>query len=209
VTIFDSNKLLTLARNGDTAATGQLFDHFRPYLFVIAQRQLDGRLKGRLDPSDVLQTTFLEAHRDLPDFRGRDINSLLAWLRHILRNNIETVHQRHLGALKRSAKREIGGIIRDADGQPLPLEKLLQADTSSPSQRAMRDEAAASLALCMTQIPETQCEAIRLRYIEGLSLREISERIDKSEMAVAGLLKRGLKSLRTDLVAFQSSSQQL
>ena len=207
MTIFDSTKLLALAQNGDSEAMGKLFDHFRPYLLVITQRQLDERLKGRLDPNDVVQTTFLEAHRDFHAFRGQDINTLLAWLRNILHNNVETVHQRHLVALKRSAKRETRGQIQDSDGKPVALEKLLQADSSSPSQRAMRDEAAVSLAICMNQLPDTQSEAIRLRYLEGLSLREISIKMDKSEMAVAGLLKRGLKSLRADLATYQSSSQ--
>jgi RNA polymerase sigma-70 factor (ECF subfamily) len=69
----------------------------------------------------------------------------------------------------------------------------------------MRDEAAASLAICLTHLPDTQSEAIRLRYLEGLPLRDIANKMKKTEMAVAGLLKRGLKSLRSDLAAYQSS----
>ena len=186
---------------------GQLFDHFRPYLIVIAHRQLDERLKGRLDAVDVVQTTFLEAHRDFPNFRGQDINTLLAWLRNILHNNVETTHQRHLVALKRSAKRESTGLVQDSSSQPAAIDNWLQSESSSPSQRAMRDEAAASLAICLTQLPDTQSEAIRLRYLEGLSLREIASKMEKSEMAVAGLLKRGLKSLRSDLATYQSSRE--
>jgi RNA polymerase sigma-70 factor (ECF subfamily) len=60
----------------------------------------------------------------------------------------------------------------------------------------MRNETAAMLAAHLERIPETQQEAIRLRYVEGLSLKDISEKMGKSEMAVAGLLKRGLRSLR-------------
>jgi RNA polymerase sigma-70 factor (ECF subfamily) len=64
----------------------------------------------------------------------------------------------------------------------------------------MRDEAAASLAEAMLKLPETQSEALRLRYLEGLPLTEIAERLEKSTDAVAGLLKRGLRSLRQDLI---------
>ncbi len=205
MTIFDSDRLLALALSGDREALGPLLDHFRPYLIVIAHRQLDDRLKGRLDATDVVQTTFLEAHRDFPNFRGQDINTLLSWLRNILHNNIETTHQRHLVALKRSAKRETTGRSQSASSEQESIVNWIASDSSSPSQRAMRDEAAASLAICLTQLPNTQSEAIRLRYLEGLSLRDIAEKMSKTEMAVAGLLKRGLKALRTDLAAYQSS----
>jgi len=43
-----------------------------------------------------------------------------------------------------------------------------------------------------------------MRYLEGMSLKEISDRMDKSEMAVAGLLKRGLQGLRIEMQAFRS-----
>lgn len=207
MTIFDSAKLLAIAQSGDKEALGPLLDHFRPYLIVIAHRQLDERLKGRLDATDVVQTTFLEAHRDFPSFRGQDINTLLSWLRNILHNNIETTHQRHLVALKRSAKRETSGRILNSSSEPESIANWIPSDSSSPSQRAMRDEAAASLAICLTQLPNTQSEALRLRYLEGLSLRDIAEKMEKTEMAVAGLLKRGLKSLRMDLAAYQSSTE--
>jgi RNA polymerase sigma-70 factor (ECF subfamily) len=70
----------------------------------------------------------------------------------------------------------------------------------------MRDEVAASLAISLKRLPETQAEAIRLRYLEGCSLRDIAERMNKSELAVAGLLKRGLRSLRDELVIDSESS---
>ena len=68
----------------------------------------------------------------------------------------------------------------------------------------MRDEASVVLANCLEQLPETQREAIRMRYLEGMSLKEISERIEKSEMAVAGLLKRGLRTLREEMANRQN-----
>jgi len=81
---------------------------------------------------------------------------------------------------------------------------MVPSDSSSPSQRMMRDEAAVVLAICLEQIPETQRQAIRMRYLEGMSLKEISEKIEKSEMAVAGLLKRGLRALREEMATRQS-----
>jgi RNA polymerase sigma-70 factor (ECF subfamily) len=172
-------------------------ERFRPYLNVIAQRHLDERLRGRLDFTDVVQTTFLEASRDFAAFRGESVDSLLAWLRNILRNNIHTAHQQHLATQKRSARLETRiSIASESGGSSLGMEHIISSDTSTPSQRMMKNEAAADLALYLERIPETQRQAIRLRYLEGCSLREISEKMGKSEMAVAGLLKRGLRTLR-------------
>jgi RNA polymerase sigma-70 factor (ECF subfamily) len=86
----------------------------------------------------------------------------------------------------------------------MQMEHLVPSDASSPSQRMMKSEAAAVLAACIEQLPETQRTAIRMRYLEGMSLKEISERMKKSEMAVAGLLKRGLQGLRTEMQSLQS-----
>jgi RNA polymerase sigma-70 factor (ECF subfamily) len=195
--VFDSHSILEKAKAGDDDAKGELLERFRPYLNVIAQRHLDDRLRGRLDFTDVVQTTFLEAARDFSAFRGDSIDSLLAWLRNILRNNIHSAHQQHLGTQKRSARMEAKlSIPSDSGGSSLGMEHIVPADTSTPSQRVMKNEAAALLAGHLERIPETQQEAIRLRYIERLSLKDISEQMGKSEMAVAGLLKRGLRSLR-------------
>ncbi|MEZ6137339.1 MAG: sigma factor-like helix-turn-helix DNA-binding protein [Pirellulaceae bacterium] len=48
-------------------------------------------------------------------------------------------------------------------------------------------------------------QQLRLRYVEGCSLKEIAARIDKSEMAAAGLLKRGLQALRNRMISDSSS----
>lgn len=194
--VRDSKELLSQALDGDKEALGVLLENYKPYLLALARRYLDERLQRRLDPNDIVQTTFMEAYRDFGDFRGVEIASLLAWLRHILHNNVATAHQRHLMAQKRSAKKEAHGNVENSSGNLLPLVDILPSEASTPSQRVMRNEAAADLFVTLQRLPETQAQAILLRYIEGFSLAEISQAMEKSEDAVAGLLKRGLRSLR-------------
>jgi RNA polymerase sigma-70 factor, ECF subfamily len=208
--LFDSQEKLVAAKAGDELAKGELLNRFRPYLNVIAQRLLDDRLQGRMDYADIVQATFLEASRDFHQFRGETVESFLAWLRNILRNNVSTAHQEHLATQKRSAHREIKlGRAASGSGSWVTLEGLLPSESSSPSQRMMKNEAAVVLAACLEQIPGTQREAIRMRYLEGMSLKSISERMGKSEMAVAGLLKRGLQGLRQEMQAIQSGFSSL
>lgn len=195
-------QLLADAQSGSAEALGELLQDYRAYLTVLAQRYLDSRLRGRLDPADIVQVTFLEAQRDLPNFRGHQIEELLGWLRHILRNNVASAHQKHIYTQKRSAGREVSN--SPTDSRPAFTE-LAPSETTSPSQRMMRDEAAVFLADCLEELPETQREALRLRYVEGQSLKEISDTMNKSEMAVAGLLKRGLQALRNKMLTDSSS----
>jgi RNA polymerase sigma-70 factor (ECF subfamily) len=197
-------QLLDEALEGNRESLGRLLEDYRAYLMVLAQRYLDIRLRGRLDPADVVQLTFLEAQRDLPAFRGHHIEELLGWLRNILRNNVSSAHQKHLYTQKRSAGRER---TNTSDDTGPSLTDLVPSETTSPSQRVMRDEAAVHLANCLQSLPETQREALRLRYVEGQSLKEISTTMAKSEMAVAGLLKRGLQSLRDKMISDSSSSR--
>jgi RNA polymerase sigma-70 factor (ECF subfamily) len=194
-------ELLDAALAGDAEALGELLEDYRAYLTVLAQRYLDTRLRGRLDAADVVQITFMEAQRDLPAFRGHQIEELLGWLRHILRNNVSSAHQKHLFTQKRSAGREVSN--SPTDSRPA-ITDLAPAETTS-SQRMMRDEAAVFLADCLEELPQTQREALRLRYVEGYSLKQISEEMAKTEMAVAGLLKRGLQALRTRMISDSST----
>lgn len=195
-------QLLDEALQGNADSLGELLEHYRAYLTVLAQRYLDNRLKGRLDAADVVQVTFLEAQRDLPNFRGHHIEELLGWLRHILRNNVSSAHQKHIYTQKRSAGREVSN--SPTDSRPA-ITDLAPSETTSPSQRMMRDEAAVYLANCLEDLPATQREALRLRYVEGASLKQIAEAMDKTEMAVAGLLKRGLQALRNRMISDSST----
>ncbi len=202
VATSDHQRLLDAAKQGDDDAFGALLDQYRPYLLVIARRSLDPRLRQRLDPADLVQTTFLEAKRDFSAFRGDNLAQLLGWLRHILHNNVCTAHQRHLYTEKRSAGREVSD--RPSDSQPGHIDRAL-AETTSPSQRVIRSEFTEMLRIELADLPASQAEALRLRYLENLALKEIAEAMGKSEVAVAGLLKRGLQTLRKRMISDSSS----
>ena len=84
----DPAHLLSLARKGDTQAMGGLFDLYRQYLKLLAHMEISDRLQAKIDPSDIVQETFLEAHRDFAKFRGTTERELMAWLRQILAGNL-------------------------------------------------------------------------------------------------------------------------
>src|SRR5262249_41034886 len=97
----DPDELLQRARAGDRSALGQLLQRYRNYLALLARYQIDRRLQGKVDASDLIQETFLEAHRDFAQFRGRTESELGNWLRRILANNLANEVARYCGSRRR------------------------------------------------------------------------------------------------------------
>ena len=79
------------------------------------------------------------------------------------------------------------------------LEAWLADDQSSPSQKAQHKEDVLLLATAVEKLPNAQREAIELHFWQNRTLDEIGEHLDRSSSAVAGLLRRGLKTLKDDL----------
>ena len=178
-----------------------LLEEYRAYLRVMARRQLDSRIHARVDASDVVQQTFLEAHRDFAGFCGQTEEEWMAWLQRILHNNVAQSIQQHIFVQKRTVDKEKS--LDDSKRTGHPLRDALAVDQSSPSQRAMRGENAVRLAQAIETLPDDQREAIRLRHLEGWPLARIAEHFGRTEVAVAGLLKRGLKRLKREFPDLQ------
>src|SRR5437588_12170591 len=99
------SELIRRCRAGEVPAREQLFDHYQAYLQVLARAQLGRHLRAKCDPSDVVQETLLEAHRDFGTFQGSQEPELLAWLRRILAHNLYN-EARRFAAQQRDATRE-------------------------------------------------------------------------------------------------------
>ena len=169
-------------------------ERFRSYLRLLAQMQLDERLRNKLDPSDVVQQTLLQAHQAMRDFRGQSDAELAAWLRQILARNLAHA-VRDFGRDKRDINRERS--LREAvDASSARIEAWLAAEQSSPSQQAQRNEQLSQLCVALEKLPDSQRAAVQLHYWQSRTLAEIAETLGCTPAAAAGLLKRGLRKLR-------------
>jgi RNA polymerase sigma-70 factor, ECF subfamily len=191
--------LIASAKAGDRDALGRLFDRHRGALLAVLRRRLPRVLGRRLDASDIVQQTFLEAAAGFHRFRGDSEAELDAWLRRILECSLASAGRDHLFAKKRAALRETS--LDDPRPSGPALCERLAADQSTPSLRAIRLEQVTLFLQAIERLPPDQREAVRLRHVEGWPLEQIARQLDRSTAAAAGLLKRGLRGLREELRA--------
>jgi RNA polymerase sigma-70 factor, ECF subfamily len=170
---------------------------FRAYLSLLARLQLGTRLQRKLDASDIVQQTLLQALGGLEGFRGQTDAEMASWLRQILARQMANA-TRDLGRQKRdlSRQRSLEAALDDSASR---LEEFLAADETSPSQKLERGEQAVRLAGALAALPEAQREAVILHHFEGWTLEQVGRQLDRSPVAVAGLIKRALRSLRLRL----------
>ena len=171
-------------------------ERYRSYLRLLAEAQLGRAGRRGVEPSDVVQQTLLDAHKDRAGFRGGEAEHR-AWLRRLLACNLADA-LRAMGRAKRDAGR-VRSLEASLGESSARLERWLAVDQSSPSRKAERNESLVRLADALARLPEDNRQALVMRHCEGASLAEISEALGRTPQAVAGLLKRGLAQLRDEM----------
>ena len=178
-------------------------EQWRPYLRTLARMQIEPKLQAKIDASDIVQQTIIEAHKGVQQFRGETDEELRGWLRRIMARNLADEVRKH-----RRDKRDAGleqSMHAAVNHSSLCMERYLEGGTSSPEQRAMKDEQLQGLAAAIEKLPDDQRMAVILHHLQGKSAAEIASQMEKTDVAVAGLLRRGLKRLRE---LMQANSQE-
>jgi RNA polymerase sigma-70 factor (ECF subfamily) len=199
--LIDSRLKKLLTRQIDMNGAGKdsfaVIDQYRHYLVMLAERQLDPRLRGKIDASDVVQQTMLEAYRGSEQLRAQSEPEMVGWLRKILAHNLSDA-VRCFRREKRDVARE-QSFNAALDQSSARLEAWIASEQSTPSQKVVRREETLQLADALAQLPDSQREALILKNWHDWSVAEIARHMERTPEAVAGLLKRGLANLRQQL----------
>ena len=191
--------LLCRAKAGQTGAIGSLMQWYVKYLTILASTQLDGRVRRRVSPSDIVQETLMAAHRDFHAFRGASQGELLAWLRQILIHALHRSIAQHIKAEKRDVRRDVSidQMSERLEESACNLAKRLPAIGDSPSAAMQRREGEIEFANRLSELSDSYREVIVLRILQGLSFDEIAARMNRTSGAVRMLWLRALDSLKT------------
>lgn len=184
----------TLIDGGESALAG-IFSEFAPRLERMVEFRLDFRLRGRVDPSDVLQEAYIEVARRITDYTSAPTVSFFVWVRQIAWQTLVGVHRRHLGQ-KRNPNVEVHiHQRRFPNATTYSMAGMLLGNLTSPSQAAIREEMLEQLRIALDKIDETDREVLALRHFEQLSNNEVAEVLGLTKTAASNRYVRALKRL--------------
>ncbi len=209
VNLDDTSGLIEKASQGDAMALGRLFSKHEQRLRRMVDARLDRRLSARIDPSDILQETYLEYARCLVEYSRRPELPFFLWLRMLTGRKLQMVHRRHLGTQSRDDHREVS---LAADGVPSAssecLSHLLLGRQTTPSEALSRVELQLRVQEALNRLPDLDREILVLRHFELLSNSEAAEWLGISEAAASNRFIRAIKRMKAVLSDIPGLDQQ-
>jgi RNA polymerase sigma-70 factor (ECF subfamily) len=203
---MDTAELLQRAGHGDAEALGDLFSRHRDRLRRMVQVRLDRRLQGRIDPSDVLQESYVEMARALAAYLKEPVLPFFLWLRMITGRKLQALHRHHLGSKIRDAGREVSlhrGALPQASSVSLAAQLLGRLTT--PSLAAVRAELQVRIQEALNSMDHLDREVLALRHFEQLTNTETAQVLGISEQAASNRFVRALKRLKNILSSIPGS----
>jgi RNA polymerase sigma-70 factor (ECF subfamily) len=191
----DPGQMIQEAKKGGDAVLGSLLELYRNYLRLLARIEIGRRLQGKLDASDLVQETFLEAHRNFARFQGTEEPQFVSWLRQILAARVANLVRHYFGTQGRNVRLE-QELAAELDNSSRMLGREMAASLASPSQQAVEREQAVLLADALELLPVDYRDVIILRHLEGLTFPEVARRMERTQDSVEKLWLRALARLR-------------
>jgi RNA polymerase sigma-70 factor (ECF subfamily) len=180
----DDLKLARSLVTGDEKMFNQFFEQFFPRLYRFAF----SRLSDESIVEDVVQSTLMNAMRGMKNYRGEA--SMFTWLCQICRNEIATIY--------RKQGKSVLTVTADDDAIR-PILESLESESATPEQHYLDLEARNLLAEVLDFLPGNYGKALEWKYVLGLSVTEIANRLGLTELATQSLLARARTSFRNAL----------
>jgi RNA polymerase sigma-70 factor, ECF subfamily len=192
----ETQDLLERAKDGDRAAFEALFQRHRARLRRAIALRMDRRVAARVDASDVVQDTYLEAFRRLHKYLQQPDMPFYLWLRWIAREKVIGLHRRHLGADKRAVTHESALLPADSSAE---FVSVIAGHGPSPSQALAGAELAERLRQALGRLTSDERDLILWRHFERLSAHDIAQLLGISEAAASKRYIRAVGRMRAIL----------
>ncbi len=180
---------------GGESALGALFARHQQALERMIEFRLDERVRGRVDPEDVLQEAFIEASRRLPEYVAAPEVSFFVWLRQMTYQTLLTIQRRHFGQ-KRDPRLEVNGKVKgNQDATCLSIFSAFVSQLTTPSQLLMKQEQLDQLRQILAEMDEIDREVLAMRHFEHLSNSQIAESLGISITAASNRYVRAMTRL--------------
>ncbi|HZF16170.1 MAG TPA: sigma-70 family RNA polymerase sigma factor [Steroidobacteraceae bacterium] len=179
---------------GDEQAFRELFDDYFPKLYRFALVRLDG---DRTEARELVQLTFCRAFENLDSFRGE--SSLYAWFCRICRNAIIDHARQHHRALERAPLLEDDATIQGF------LDALSAPDSEQPERSVSRLQQSRLIQAVLDCLPGHYGDVLEWKYLDGLSVLQIAERLALGPKAAESYLTRARGAFREALAAVQGA----
>jgi RNA polymerase sigma-70 factor (ECF subfamily) len=190
----DLCRLIERARRHEPGALDRLLDSYRNYLRLLARTGLDASLRGKADPSDLVQDALLKASLRFDQFRGATDAELAGWLRQVLARCLADLVRRYRTEGRRAGREQSLEQLLNRSSEA--MERVLATDGTSPSSSAARRDLGVVLSDALAELSEDHREVIVLHHLEGLGWDEVARRMGRTADAVRKLWTRALKQLR-------------
>lgn len=192
----DTQILIENAREGDEQAARRLLVLYHPRLRARLLRQMDPVMRSKIEPEDILQQVYFEAFRAIQQFSYQGKDSFLRWLYAILDRKLIDEH-RAMRAERRDVRREVKAAPASGNQTTyVDLMARVMAGGGTPSKVVRRDEALGVISACVATLPDHYRDVIQMRFLEGLPVAEVAEKLNRSIGSVHMICHRALRQLR-------------
>lgn len=192
-----TEQLLTRSGRGDPSASAALLEIHRERLRRMVAWRMDPRVSARVDPSDVVQETLIEASQKMPEYLRERPVPFYPWLRRMAWQRLVKLHEFHMHTAKRTVTREVHRVMSLPDHSSQLLVNQLVDSQITPSQSLMKDELVRRLHTLLGQLPPRDFEVLAMHYIEQMSRADIAAALEISVSAVNMRHMRAIVRIRT------------
>lgn len=191
---FQTQRLVTLAQNGDDAAVNRLCKVYNERVLRIIRMRMGPELRTKMQSMDLVQDAFISALRSLENFTYKNEGDFLRWVSKIaenrIRDNFDKIH-----ANKRDARKETPLNNNSSTTQDTFVGISGPVDNTTPSLIMSKREDLNRLEKAMGKLKHEYREVITLTKIDGLTYKEAAKKMGKGPEAVRMLLSRAITAM--------------